>query len=43
MKLELGETIEIHGQKCLVCYETSYNNENFICVYFNGENQFYDI
>ena len=37
MKLNVGDIIEIGGQPATVCYETTYNNEKYICVAFEKE------
>lgn len=43
MKVEVGDIIEIKGKQAIVCFETIYNNENYICVAFEENNIAYDI
>ena len=32
--LNVGDTIQINGRKAIVCYTTTYNDENYICAAF---------
>ena len=41
--LSVGDLIEIRGQEAIVCFETKYNNENYICVAMNEDNPVYEI
>jgi hypothetical protein len=34
MMLNVGDTIQIDGRKAIVCYTTTYNDENYICAAF---------
>ncbi len=41
--LNVGDTIEIGGRKAIVCYETKYNDANYICVAFETDKIEYDV
>lgn len=43
MKVDIGDVIEIGGKNALVCFETTYNSENYICVAFENNDVEYDI
>lgn len=43
MKVEVGDIIEIKGKQAIVCFETIYNDENYICVAFEEDSIAYDI
>ena len=40
--LNIGDIIEIRGKQAIVCFHTSYNDNNYICVFFEEE-KIYDI
>ena len=41
--LEVGDVIQIGGRNATICFITKYNNENYICVAFDGEKIEYNI
>lgn len=43
MKIDIGDVIEIGGKTAMVCFETNYNDENYICVAFENNDLEYDI
>ena len=43
MKVEIGDIIEIKGKQAIVCFETTFNNEKYICVAFEDKTIAYDM
>lgn len=43
MNVDVGDIIEIGGKTAIVCFETNYNDENYICVAFENNVVEYDI
>lgn len=43
MMLELGDTLEIGGRECTICYKAVYNNTNYVCVAFENQTLEYDL
>ena len=41
--LNVGDTIQIDGRKAIVCYTTTYNDENYICAAFDGDEIEYNV
>ena len=40
--LNIRDIIEIRGKQAIVCFHTSYNGNNYVCVFFEEE-KIYDI
>lgn len=38
--LEVGDIIEIRGEKAIVCYHANYNSNNYICVFFEEKKEY---
>lgn len=43
MKVDIGDIIEIGGKQAIVCFETIFKDENYICVAFEDKSIAYDI
>ncbi len=41
MKLNVGDVIEIGNKEATVCYENSYQEKRYICVFFSDKNPQY--
>lgn len=40
--LNIGDIIEIRGKQAIVCFHTNYNDNNYVCVFFEEE-KIYDV
>ena len=43
MKLKVADIVEIGGKQATVCFETTYNSVNYICVAFEKPQLRYEI